>query len=158
MTSRARVRDFGFQSSWLGQGPTMRAILPVALLAALAVDSTRAKSQPAPSTFDQLVAQAMKCQGTDEGRAYHKVVATAYQTKLSTGLTYCTRLTRETSKNPFQAVLAIQADGKVSQAAVSPETDVSRCFRDRLLHAVFPPPPFAPFFDARKVNFHDEDP
>lgn len=134
----------------------MRAILGIAL-SILFISSAAGAEQPAPSSFEQLVEQALRCQATPEGRAYHYVVAKAYQSKLSVGLTYCSQLTRETGRDPFQAVLAIQANGKVSQAEVSPQTNVAKCFRERLLRATFPPPPFAPFYDARNVTFREQE-
>jgi hypothetical protein len=102
--------------------------------------------------FDDLVAQAEKDMLADGGPSFHAEVSKTFLRKYSGAVTSCSRINKGSSLTPFQIVLIITSDGTVSQVAVNPETDMSKCARQRLLKAKFGRPPFAPFHDLMKVS------
>ena len=107
--------------------------------------------------FRTLQEQARADLSKSDGKAYHATMSKTYVQKLSGGITSCVHTFHGETSDPFEAIVVVAQDGKVSQVEVYPETFLSKCIRQRLLRAAFSQPPLAPFHDLMNISFKAED-
>ena len=85
------------------------------------------------------IAEGRSALSTSAGAAYEQatvsVVRAAMQACIPAGSTDPANL------GAFSLVAYVALDGALSQVAVSPETDVSRCFKEHFVAGRLPPPP-----------------
>ena len=54
---------------------------------------------------------------------------------------------------PFTFIIVLDAKGKPQDVYLDRYTNIAACFRAAVLREIFPPPPFAPFYEAVDMTF-----
>ena len=108
--------------------------------------------KPSP-TFAELLPLSMRDMSSTAGGPYHDAMAKTLIGKLSGVVTSCVHTWRDDGLEPFQAIVVVEADGKVKYIVVNSQSSISKCIQGRLLRASFPQPPFAPYHDRMNFTF-----
>lgn len=123
------------------------------LLAIMGVSASGGDSAQGPS-FEKALQLAKANRGTAQGKQYDAQLAKYSEAHDADITGACIETERPPNVAPFQVVLEVSMDGSISKAMVKPETNVGKCYRDKVRErGHLPKPPHAGYWILVEMSF-----
>lgn len=104
-------------------------------------------------SFAESVAAAKANLTTPAGRAYDGLLSKHFGQNYGNVMSECFETTKQPDATAFEMVFVLSKEGKVRDLLVSPETNISLCFKERLSFASLPVPPTERYLVYMEMRF-----